>query len=335
MESNNYFIQMQDFIDNFVEAKGTEYNAWFEGIKDTVKATSLYREYQAVYRNSVAGEQVITIPTSINYVHNGLDTLNVCINGMRLIKDTQYTINSDGLSITLTNPLEVALQDVEFINKKSIDGTGAESLIVQVEALNEKVDSVVNTQYVATGANDNINLSNIVKNFLDGTGNYSGVADNASLKIDVIGSLAIGDLIDGQMVFDLHNSVSSNRRVMIDFGNATIPEYVSANNINIFAVFASEENVIIENANIKVGNLNATTIYGFHGGIATNCKINIDNQNATTIYGIYAAKKSMFNDINLNKGISILATTGQLLIGNIVNQNTSISGATEVATIRI
>lgn len=374
MESNNYFIQMQKFVDNFMKTKSSEYetweeaqkaafNTWFNSIKDEVQATSLYREYQAVYTSNTKNQQTITIPTSINYSNNGLDVLNVFINGQRLLKNIEYTISSDGISIILTKPLDVATQDVEFVNKKSVSGTVAENVVVQVEKLQGEVDNLESCSYVATGSNDNIALSNIVQNFLNGTGDYSNVSDTSSMKINVIGTLAIGNLMSNQMIFDFHSSTSSNRKIIIDFGNATIPVLTSSSSIETFVVFGMENNVVIENAIAKINNYEAENIYGFHGGnirnstliinnpsVATNgsvygvwggdevsnSKINITAVNTDSCYGIYSCKKVMYNNISSVRGYSISASNNQLLLGNTVNKSINkTSGTVEIGTITI
>lgn len=338
MESNNYFIQMQDYMDNFMSTKSNEFNsweeaqeaafnAWFETIKDTVRATTLYREYQALYKTAVEEEQTITIPESINYIHNGLDVLNIFINGKRLLKNVEYTINSDGTAIVLTTPLYVAGTDVEFVNKKSIDGTAAESVVIQVEQLQEDVNNLSNCTYKATGADDNIKLSDIVKNFLNGTGDYSSAADNASMKIDVVGTLTIDTLIEEQMVFDFHKTNASNRRIIVDFGNATIPVLPSPDTQqNILAIFgADNSNTIIENANIYVGDYNAKTIYGFHGGIVRNCKIEIENSTASVLYGVWGANEVSNSVINIYSEADEVIVTGVYSTEKVITNNISIS----------
>lgn len=306
MDTTTLFTQYQAAQNSFIDNQTTEFNDWFDDIKDTVAATSLYREYQAVYRSNTVGQTVITIPASINYVHNGLDVLNVFINGMRLLKDVEYTINSTGTAITLTTPLDVATQDVEFVNKKSVSGTAAESVVVQVEALEDKVDKLASCSYIATGSNDNIALSNIVKSFLNGTGDYSSVADNASMKISVSGSLGADTLIENQMVFDFNSTGTSNRSVILDFGNATINIPASPSTTqSIFAVFSCEGDITIENANIKIGTYNATTIYGFHGGgnvKVRNSKINIDNATASTLYGTWGCQELSNSIVTVHGG---------------------------------
>jgi len=303
MDTTTLFNQYQAAQEDFINNQTTNFNDWFDDIKDTVTATSLYREYQAVYRSNTIGQTTITIPTSINYVNNGLDVLNVFINGMRLLKDVEYTINSTGTAITLTTPLDVATQDVEFVNKKSVSGTAAESVVVQVEALEDKVDKLASCSYIATGSSDNIALSNIVKNFLNGTGDYSSAANNASMKISVSGSLGVDTLIENQTIFDFTRTTSSNRSVILDFGNATINIPGSPSTVqSIFVVFNCGPGVTIENANIVINTYNANTIYGVHGGIVRNSKIKISNGTAGIIYGIWGADELSNSEVTIDGG---------------------------------
>jgi len=335
LNTEELFNQYQAAQTEFISEKSTEFNNWFETIKDEVRSTSLYREYQSLYRTNVEYEQVITIPTSINYIHNSLDILNVYINGIKLSDGIQYTINSDGTTITLANPLELIGQDIEFVNKKSIDGTAAESVVVQLEALQEEVNSLENYTYVATGSGDNIILSNMVKNFLDGVGKYASALDNASMKINVVGRLGIDTLIDGQMQFDFNSSTSSNRKVVIDFANATIPTIASpTETIDIFAVFSMETNVTVENAIIGVVDINANTIYGFHGGVVKNCiaNITISPDLKTKVYGAWdpwEISNSRILVVSDNEKYGVYA--GRFILFNYVLATTSSSSSSAVS----
>lgn len=317
VDTTTLFNQYEDAQNTFINEKTTEYNnweatqqnnfdSWFNDVQNNVKATSLYREYQAVYTTSKANEQVITIPSSINYSNNSLDVLNVLINGMLIAEGVGYTVNSEGTAITLTHALELANQEIIFVNKKSIEGTVAENVVVQVENLQADVNNLSTNIYLATGADDNITLSNIVKNFLNGIGDYSSVADNASMKINVSGSLGVDSLIDNQMVFDFNSTVTSNRKITIDFGNATINIPASpTTQQSILAVFSCEGDVTIENANVKIGSYNVNTIYGFHGGKVKNCKLYIDNQTANNIYGSWANQEINNSEINISGANSV------------------------------
>lgn len=361
---NQYQAAQNEFIEEktteyneFIEGKTTQYNEWFSNIQEQVKATSLYREYEAIYRTVSTNETTIAIPTSINYVHNSLDVLSVHVDGKHLMEGIHYEINAAGTNIILNNSLSLIGTEVIFVNKKSIDGTAAESLTIQVENLQEEVNALVfttNLNYNATGTDDNIAISNIVKNFLNASGDYSAVGNTASMYLHINGALGIESLIDDQMVFDFHNTVSSNRKAIVDFGNATINLNKIGGGISLLAIFGSNENVIIENANIVetiTQVLASGTIYGFHGGNARNCNINISTRLMTalygawnvqefsnnkltvktggTCYGIYEAKRVQFNDINAisdlasPEGYAVKISSQGFVIGNKISGTVS------------
>lgn len=316
---NEFINEKTNEIEEWQEEQQTSFDNWFTNVKDDVRATTLYREYQAVYKTSSANEQVITIPSSINYSYNGLDVLNVLVNGMLLAEGVGYSINSDGSKITLADPLDVIQTEVIFVNKKSIDGQVAENVVVQVEELQTNVNNLATNMYLAKGSGDNIALSNIVKDFLNGTGDYSGASNNASMKINVSGVLEADTLIEEQMVFDFHGRTDTNRKVILDFGNATIKIPASpSETINILAIFGAEDNVTIENANVELGNYNARTIYGLHGGVIKNSQLIINSTG--TIYGAYNCSRVLNNDINVSSGYSIYASNNQIVMGNRINK---------------
>ena len=306
VDTTTLFKQYEAAQNEFLEEKAVEVDTWFDNIQNEVKATSLYREYEAVYKTVSTNEKIIPIPISINYIHNGLDILNVNVEKRHFTQGVHYTINSDGTSITLTEALSVLGTEIQFINKKSVEDSVAENVVVQVEELQERVDSLTtnnNLNYTATGTDDNIAISNIVKNFLDGTGDFSEVKDNASMVLNVNGVLGAEQLIEGQMVFDFHYSIESNRKVIVDFGNATI-NYSRADAINLLAIFGTESNVTIRNANIVLENLNAATLYIFHGGVIKDCVLKVDDTISSLIFGIWNAKEVSNSEIDIN-GVSV------------------------------
>lgn len=297
LNTTELFEQYEDAQNKFINEQTKEFGDWFVDIKDQVAATNLYREYQALYKNATVNEQEITIPTSINYVHNGLDVLNVHINGLRLIKDVDYTINATGTKITLTSPLNAISQDVLFINGKSVEGTIAESTITRVETLETKVADINNYEYEATGSADNIALGNKVVAFLDGTGDYSTVTDNASMYIKVNGVLGL-DYSSDDALFNFQSSIASNRKVYVDFRNATIPYSKNISKTG-YAIFYEGDNVTIIGANLRIDNITSTTLYGFHGGIIKECNITGTNNNMTTFYGAWGCKEVSSNVFNV------------------------------------
>lgn len=358
MDTTTLFNQYQTAQDDFINTQTKAFDTWFETNKETLKATSLYREYSSKYTTVKANESTFTIPTSILYEAN-TDVLNLYINGFK-IREDEYSINSAGTELTLDHTIDMVGTELEFINKKCVEGTVSESIITRVETLETQLNALTNLDYNCTGTDDNISISNLVKSFLNGSGDYSGVSDNASLYITVAGNLGISSLIDSSYVFDFNSSVSSNRKIYVDFGRATIPAI--AFSTTTMAVFSSVSNVSVLNANTAVEYKATGTLYGFHGGTAKDCKLNISGStatqtiygawacdelnnceinlsnvtNASNKYGVYSCKKVLTNTITMSAGTSISANGKQLLLGNFVNQTVlTDSSVVQIGTISL
>lgn len=354
-DTTTLFNQYEEAQDNFINNQTQNFNNWFNGIKEEVKATSLYREYRSLYATVNANEQDISIPSTILFDNNGLDVLEVIINGL-VANDNQYSISDDGTSIHLTSPLSVIGTKVEFVNKKSVEGTVAESTVLRVEALEKKVNDNYNCCYDATGENDNVKLSNMVKDFLNGVGNYAGVQDTSCLYIKVCDVIGITSTIDGN-VFDFNSTATTNRRVIVDFASATIPLINLSGNI---AIMSCTDHISIKHANIKATKRSGQTMYGFYGGHYDDCHINIDCASSTgtcygawsckdvsnseinltnvsnIAYGIYECDKSLFNNISMSSGTSIRLRGKKLMMGNFVNKSIDVeSSVTNIGTITV
>lgn len=129
--------------------------------------------------------------------------------------------------------------------------------------------------YKCNGVNDNVNISNIVKEFL------SGGTNNGSMKLNVTGKIGCKGVIIGTGsttnpygVFDFN--VESNRRVMLDFTNCTeINPIIESGKCTI--IFYTLYNISIIGANVIASNTEASTIvrvFNASSGIiyAENCR---------------------------------------------------------------
>lgn len=102
----------------------SSFNEWFSDVKTELATATLIRQYTSSY-TSVADDTII--PINISVYNQNLDVLNVYTNGMKLIKNVDYVINSND-SITLTGVLLTG-NTIEFEVLKSIDGSDAESIV--------------------------------------------------------------------------------------------------------------------------------------------------------------------------------------------------------------
>ena len=123
---------------NLFAQYNSAFNTWFDEIKETVKTTTLVRQYINTYTTTEANETVI--PIGILQYNVTLDALNVYVNGMKLIAGVDYTITQS--AVTLTKALAVVGTPVEFEVLKSIDGSEAESIVNLVYQLQTDLNSV-------------------------------------------------------------------------------------------------------------------------------------------------------------------------------------------------
>lgn len=108
-----------------------QFEEWFLDIKQTLSTATLISSYTSQYITSSNGTTVI--PIQIPQFNKNLDILQVFVNGLRLIPDVEYTIDSNS-QITLEKDLDKD-QPVAFVVYKSVDGSDAETVVNQVNIL--------------------------------------------------------------------------------------------------------------------------------------------------------------------------------------------------------
>lgn len=200
-------LNMDDAFDQY----DTAFWEWFSTVKETLATSTLIRSYNSAYTTTKTSETVI--PININQYNKELDILQVYINGLKLVPGTEYTITSNA-QITLIKDVDAGTS-ISFEVFKSVDGSNAETIVSQVNDIQTQMDKY---QYVGSGANDNVLLSQIVQSFLNGGDDY------AQLEIDVIGSLTCSEPYSGDgstsrpyLWFALGQSSSTSRRIRFNF----------------------------------------------------------------------------------------------------------------------
>ena len=118
--------------------------SFFHAIKETfVPNATLVRQLSTSYITTA--EEEITIPIENEEYNPYLDTLNVYINGMKLIPDIDFTINisQDGFhSITLTKALDVVGTPIEFEILKSVYAENVATTMTELVRLQQEVSEL-------------------------------------------------------------------------------------------------------------------------------------------------------------------------------------------------
>lgn len=134
IDTSALFDQWNKALDENIANNQNDFDIWFNNIKDTLSATTLVRQYKSTYITKEANEKIFRV--DIPQFNSVLDILEVYVNGFRLNSE-EYTYDLD--TVTLTNALDVIGTEVEFVVIKSVDGSGAETVIKKVEELEKRV----------------------------------------------------------------------------------------------------------------------------------------------------------------------------------------------------
>jgi len=133
-----YVTGLIDQIDttNLFAQYNNAFWTWFNNVQESVTSTTIITRYSNTYTTH-SNDSVSTIAIGISQYNNALDVLNVYVNGMKLIRGTDYT--ESGSNIVLTNALDVAGTKVEFEVFKSVNGAAAETVQSEVQALQNQL----------------------------------------------------------------------------------------------------------------------------------------------------------------------------------------------------
>lgn len=118
----------------------SDFDTWFNNVKDTLLKTTLVRTYESTYIST--GELETVIPIGLNNYNKDLDILNVYINGFKLIPVTDFSITSN-TEITLTKGI-FANTPVNFQIFKCVDGADAETIVAEVANHETRITALEN-----------------------------------------------------------------------------------------------------------------------------------------------------------------------------------------------
>ena len=210
--------------ETFFKSLDNAFNDWFGSVKDTLASTTLFQRYNFRYVTKSAKN---TVQFVISQYNKETCFLEVFVNGLLMTEGVDYTI--EYYSIIFTNEL-IANTEVEVKCYKSIDGTGINSVMTELTALQNAVAKLNVTgeyDYICNGIDDNVKLSEIAQTWLT-----SGT-DNGSSKINVCGNFgataAVGGNGTGTSPFRWLNvglDATTNRRIIFDFsrcGQISLP----------------------------------------------------------------------------------------------------------------
>ncbi len=258
---------------SFFTTLENDYNTWAKGVKNDLVSVTLFKRY--TWRTITDG---LTGSLSFNIPQWDEETcfLEVYVNGIRIVEGVDFT--RIGKMLQFSNLL-VSGTELDVIAYKSIDGTGIMSVADEITQLQNDVAVLADTneyKYVCNGIDDNVRLSRIATEWLEGGDDYS------SRTIHVYGTFGAqapvggdGDFISPYQWIKVAGDNHANRKIIFDFSccsQLNIP--VVAGKIN-YIFYGIDAHIIGADVNVYEKTTD-TTIIGFStvGGAvyAENCR---------------------------------------------------------------
>lgn len=193
------------------------FNEWFSEKKDTLSSVTLFKRYE--WRTVLASATNTAI---FNIPQYDAETcfIDVYVNGILKTANVEYTLAENVLTFGGTL---IAGTEVEVKCYKSIDGTGIMSVADEITALQNQMAVLANTNeytYICNGVNDNILLSQIAEEWLNGGTDYG------CKTIKVYGKFGASAAYSGAGTttspfrwLQIGGSTAKNRKVIFDFSN--------------------------------------------------------------------------------------------------------------------
>lgn len=272
------FNQYQAALEEFTTEKQEDFDNWFADLQTSLSTVVMLRKYTNVIVNKTANRTII--PINIAQYDPAIDILELYINGFIMNEDIDYT--KEAKQITLTNALSGNNDRITVSVYKNVNGEEATTVQAEVEVLQNEMSNLMKYNYFATGTSDNIAINNIIQSFYDGTGEFAGIDETASLELKVYGKLGITsvDYNNHKAIFVADKTNAPNKRCTLDFSCVSKIEHsesvaltgiamsgviIKGLNMNIVSngsAVGANGTYVLENAILGVKGLTAYGLYG-------------------------------------------------------------------------
>ena len=220
---------------------------------------TVIRTYRNTYFSKVVGET--DIPIGIPQFNRSRDNLTVVVEGRVFAEGTNYTIlNNSTIRLAIGLPVVGTRIDIEVA--KNVNAAGAETVVQEVGELRKEMTTanrILTNFYYCNGVNDNVNISNIVKAFLE-LGFYH------SMKLHIIGHFGFAQMYGGA-------GTTSDPYKLFDFGTfAEVPkpkvilDFTECEEISVlvdngkYTIIFGGSAIDIIGANVYASNTNTNTV---------------------------------------------------------------------------
>jgi hypothetical protein len=292
----------------------TAWNNWFKSIKDDTKAkASLVRSYTKNV-TAVQGQDRFNIDIS-GYNHD-LDVLQVFANGLIKVENKDYVVEGN---LVVFNGTFNEGDIITFVVMKSIaTDEETETVVNDVIAIQNNTKWNNEHIYYCNGVNDNIKLSELAQDFLTGKGDYSALASDAILNINVVGQIGVSGYHSGTgtasnpfNIFTLgkfsdgsnFDSTASFRQIRYNFKDCS--KIVSNSSTGAYMRLFGGDQVFVEGAQADISHGAYMSVLKGVNQCLKNCDITITGENDEAIVAVQGT--GTFDNVNM-----VLSGTGTL-----------------------
>ena len=283
VNANATSIQQTDIVDTRGDQELCAWTTAIKGYEDYYDA--IVQRFESDITLQSAGRVVVT-DLAVSLYNNKYSLISVYCNGLREDEE-DYSVDTSNEFITINfTATKNAGSEINVIIENFIDGEGLENVLQQY---NELVEDVANLKklneftYYCNGSTDNVDITNIVNEFLARDGAYY-----QTLKLNVIGSFGMTAPMSGDgtsasphKIFAFGNN-GGNRRFILDFTHCDNTTFKIAD--NSYTTIFGGANVFIKGGAFVAGNTTAK-IVGFDNNARVRCE---DSR-----FWIYGASDSM------------------------------------------
>ena len=196
------------------------YCPWFTAVKGYEDYyDAIVQQFESNITLASAGK-VVTTTLASNLYNDRYSIIEVYCNGLKE-ENTAYTISTSGGYIVITfTATKNAGSVISVVLDNFLDGEGLPNVLDEYTEFVEDIADIKETitnYYVCNGSTDNVNISNLVNDFINGGTDYG------SMHLKVIGNFGFSAYVNGAGTsanpYRLFNFASGNRKVFLDFTN--------------------------------------------------------------------------------------------------------------------
>lgn len=286
-----YQNQFNRYTSDFETYTDEQREAWEEFVQTLTQELSVTTSVILLSSTYNATGTATVIPINIPTYNPDTDILQVFINGLLAIENTDYMINSDNENITLTTAIKAG-NDVNFIVFKSLIGGDIESAVTMIRKLDDKLanfmaDSGWINFTLESGAQayDNNNKPGVrcIGNRVYLRGAIKNLTSNSTICTLPVSFRPAQDHVFTTSAFNASGTVNDQITITVSATNGTIKLTAKSGTIT------ATDKISIATSFLSATGNSVSMIYEYMGSVATYADLPTSGMNAGDVYMVETA----------------------------------------------